>query len=477
MRTAVYARISDDPNGQQVGVDRQLVSCRELANRLGWEIVEEFTDNDISAYSGKHRPGFEQLLVAIVKGQFTGLVVWHVDRLYRDLKDLERLIDVAEVAGVQFETVNSGSFDLASSAGKMMARILGSVARQESEHHAERRREANRKRAVSGAWRKEGSRPFGYDKTGVPLEPEASMLRTAAADILGGKSLHNVARDWNASGVTTVRGVPWTNLHVRRVLTNARIAALRVHQGRIIGPGTWEPILNPDTFEGLLAFLSDPSRKNAVAFERRYMLSGVIRCGHRAPGADPDDLDAICGKPLYASHPHGKDGPMAYCCRPNMNLGRSGAEVEKFVEAVVLGHLMDNDIGSGLREGEKVDVAALRTKRDALIARRSQLGTLFGRGVIDDVALENGTVEINAQIEPIRKQLADASHTGPVPALLADDEDPEALADRDTLMRRWKNASPDVKGKTVAQLMEVIVHPAQPGVRAFDPDLIEIRWK
>lgn len=473
MKCALYLRISDDPTGQQAGVDRQREACEAHAARLGWKIEATYVDNDISAYSGKTRPGFEQLLVAISKSEFTGLVVWHVDRLYRDLKDLERLIDVADVAGVRFETVNSGSFDLTSSAGKMMARILGSVARQESEHHAERRRAANRKRAVSGAWRREGSRPFGYDKAGVPLEPEASMLRTAAVDILGGKSLHAVAREWNASGVTTVRGAQWTNLHVRRVLTTARIAALRVHQGKVIGPGTWEPILDTDTYEGLVAFLTDPRRKNALAFERRYMLSGVIRCGK----PDPDDPDLICGKPLYASYPHGKDAPMAYCCRPNMHLGRSGAEVEKFVETVVLGYLMGNDIGSGLREGEKIDIAGLRVERDALIARRSKLGTLFGRGVIDEIALENGTVELNAQIEAIKKQLADAIHTGPVPALLADDEDPEARADQETLLRRWKNASPDVKGKTVAQLMDVIVHPARRGVRAFDPNLIEIRWR
>jgi site-specific DNA recombinase len=192
---------------------------------VGGRIIATYSDNDISAYSGKTRPDFEKLLKAMINREFQVLIVWHIDRLYRSMQDLARIIEAAEDGGVQIRTVSSGDIDLSNSAGKMIARILGSVARQESEHHAERRREANRQRALAGEWRREGSRPFGYTKDGVPLEPEASMLRKAARDILGSKSLHAVAREWNESGTTTVRGVKWSNLHVRRVLTNPRIAA------------------------------------------------------------------------------------------------------------------------------------------------------------------------------------------------------------------------------------------------------------
>ena len=77
-----------------------------------------------------------RLLVANEGGTISGLLGWHVDRLYRSMRDLERLIDVVEVAGVRFQTVNSGTIDLTNAAGKMVVRILGSVAQQESEHHA-----------------------------------------------------------------------------------------------------------------------------------------------------------------------------------------------------------------------------------------------------------------------------------------------------------------------------------------------------
>ncbi len=72
-------------------------------------------------------------------GQFAALIVWHTDRLYRSMKDLERLIDVADASGTQLKTVQGGDLDLSTSAGRMLGRILGATARQESEHHAERR--------------------------------------------------------------------------------------------------------------------------------------------------------------------------------------------------------------------------------------------------------------------------------------------------------------------------------------------------
>ena len=83
MRTCVYTRISDDHTGQGLGVQRQLDDCLNLADRLGWEVVARFDDNDISAYNGARRPGFEAMLDAMRNGEFGALLAWHPDRLYR----------------------------------------------------------------------------------------------------------------------------------------------------------------------------------------------------------------------------------------------------------------------------------------------------------------------------------------------------------------------------------------------------------
>ncbi len=456
MRVAIYTRISKDKTGLEAGVDRQLSACTALAAELGWTVVEEFSDNDISAYSGRVRPDFERLLDTMKRGQVDALICWHTDRLYRTLKDLARLLDVAK--GVEIRTVQGGDIDLSNASGRMIATILGSVSMNESEHHAERRREANLARAKAGAWCATGIRPFGYDKHGVPLEPEASLIRQAAKDVIAGKSLHSVARGWNDAGHTTVKGAAWTNLHVRRVLRNPRIAALRVHQGTVIGPGDWEAILDETTWTRLTAILHDPTRAKAAAFTRRYLGSGVYRCG-------------ICGNPLYASHPHGKDKPMVYACRPTVHLVRSGAKLDEMVEMVVLGHLATQGIG-GAAPQENESLAELHEQRRALVEQKDQLGSLFGRHVIDITQLENGTVELKGQIAEIDRRLAESTRISPAVLLLGDGDDETA-----SLVDLWEAASPDTRSRIVAALMTVTVMPAPKGVRTFDPSLIQIDWR
>ena len=126
MRTAIYTRISEDHTGEALGVQRQLADCQALASRLGWDVVATYTDNDVSAYNGKVRPEFEAMLEAMKRSEFEAVVCWHPDRLYRSMRDLERVIDIADERGVQLRTVTAGDLNLGTPAGRMLARILGS---------------------------------------------------------------------------------------------------------------------------------------------------------------------------------------------------------------------------------------------------------------------------------------------------------------------------------------------------------------
>ena len=263
---------------------RQLDDCLALAERLGWEVTHRFDDNDLSAFNGKTRPGFEALLDAMKRGEIDGLICWHTDRLYRSMKDLERLIEIADVARVQIRTVNGGDLDLSNSSGRMLARILGSVSRAESEHKGERQRRANVQRAEAGTWQT-ANRCFGYTMDGTPLEPEATAFRTAVHDVLSGKSIRKIAIEWNAAGLkTTLAGQErtvngetktnsgqWNSPRVRRLLMRPRYAGLKVHRGKVIGKGVWTPLIDEDTHRGLVAYLSDPSRVKNTSFERKYI--------------------------------------------------------------------------------------------------------------------------------------------------------------------------------------------------------------
>ena len=106
-KTAIYCRISSDRTGSEHGVNRQRTDCKAKAADLGWDVVSVLVDDDISAYSGKRRPGYEQLLEQIGRGDVNALVVWHPDRLHRSPAELERFIAVVEEHGTQIATVTA----------------------------------------------------------------------------------------------------------------------------------------------------------------------------------------------------------------------------------------------------------------------------------------------------------------------------------------------------------------------------------
>src|SRR5207247_552018 len=95
---------------------------------------------DLTAFKGgrrsKPRPGYNDLLDDIRSGRAQVVLAWHTDRLHRDLTELEEYITVCGEGrgGVPTCTVRGGDLDLSTSSGRMVARILGAVARGEVEH-------------------------------------------------------------------------------------------------------------------------------------------------------------------------------------------------------------------------------------------------------------------------------------------------------------------------------------------------------
>ncbi len=78
-----------------------------------------------------------------------------------------------------------------------------------------------------------------------------------------GRSLHGIAKEWNAQGFTSARGKAWTQTGVRAVLLNPRNAGLRAHNGEIIGEAVWPAVV---------ALLTNPARRVGGGSGRKYLL-------------------------------------------------------------------------------------------------------------------------------------------------------------------------------------------------------------
>ena len=80
-RAGIYVRISDDTEGRRAGVRRQREDCVGICERLGWDAVGVYEDNDRSAYRGAPRPEYERMLGDLRAGVIDAVVIWAASRL------------------------------------------------------------------------------------------------------------------------------------------------------------------------------------------------------------------------------------------------------------------------------------------------------------------------------------------------------------------------------------------------------------
>ena len=243
-KAGIYVRISQDREGERWGVQAQEEDCRKLAERLGWQVIGVYEDNDVSAFNRrKPRKEWLRLQDDIASGRIDAIIAAHTDRLYRQVRELEDLIDFVNHHRVAIKTVMAGDLDLTTSAGRQVARHLGVAAQGESERQAERIRRQKQQAAEQGR-RHGGSRAFGWDlikdATGkvvdeVVNEDEAKIIREAADRLLLGASLRAVCRDLNERGVQTVSGKPWTSTTLKRMVLSPRVIGYRVYHGEGLG--------------------------------------------------------------------------------------------------------------------------------------------------------------------------------------------------------------------------------------------------
>lgn len=460
MRAALYVRISRDREGAGLGVERQEQDCRELADRIGWEVVDVYTDNDLSAYSGKPRPAYRQMLEDIGAGKVDAVVAWHSDRLHRKVAELEEFVSICEANGTAVQTVRSGTVDLATASGRMVARMLGAASQHEIDHARERMKRAKAQAAADGRWRG-GRRPFGYEPDGVTVRPsEAAPLLEATRGLVAGRSLNALAREMNDAGVTTAEGKTIDGTNLRRLIQRPRNAGLIDQRGEIVGTASWEPIIPEDIWRAALAVLADPSRKTTTGPERRWLGSGLYLCG-------------VCGSTLHVSLSNG--GARSYRCPNQAHVTRDQPAVDAFVLEIVAGVLSRPDIATLLHVPDDGTSDAVRDQQEALRARLASFEADYAAGLINGRQMADATARVNAELDALGAKAA-AQMRNTALGELADEASPG---------KAFLTANLERQRAIVDALATVTIHPGrrgrpagwQPGQGYADLDAVDVAPK
>ncbi|MET8401426.1 recombinase family protein [Streptomyces sp900116325] len=481
-RAVIYVRISQDRTGAHLGVDRQREDCEALAASHGWEVVEVYIDNDLSAYSGKPRKDYRRMLADLELGTATVVIAWHTDRLHRSPTELEEYIDLSQRRGVDTHTVQAGELDLSTSSGRMTARIHGAVARHESEHKAERVARARLQKAKAGKWGG-GLRPFGWgvptgetrkktlkgtdEEIDVPVldmdkavPEEAAALEAGTDQILAGGSVRGWVRWLADKGLTSSTGKPIDHQGARDLLMRPRNAGIAVYRGEEIGTGGWEPIVDEGRFRAVVAILADPSRVSTPGPTPKWFGSMIYLCGHQG-----------CTQTVKCTKTGGGNQP-SYRCPDQHGGGRNAETVDAYIEDLLVERLSRPDAGDLLQPAaDGVDVAGLQMESEQIRRRLTDLAAMFGSGQIDMLQFVEGSDIARAQLEGVTSQLARASVKDPLVGLVGVPD----------VRKAWGGLDLDRRRTVLRALLKVTLRPPRRGRMPdggyFDYEAVEVTWR
>lgn len=465
-RAIIYRRQSRDADNDELGIERQLKECKRVAKARDFNVIDVITDNSVSA-SKRGRPGYGRLTQLMATGAVDVVLILRIDRLLRLNDELEELIQLVEKNPVKVVTVE-GDIDLSTPQGRLIARILVSVARSEMEVKSARHKLANKQRAEAGV--AHGSRrTFGYEADNMTVrEDEAAVLKFIAETFLNGWSYRRISEYLNEQGIKTTKGRDFFPITVRNMLVRKRYAGIREYEG-VEYQGQWPAIFGEDMWARIQYKVRDRQRaagNRPVA--RKYLLTGFLYCGKcdgQLNGATKRDYP---GRPLRRT----------YICLNGGCVCRNAPALEHFLRELIVYRLgspqMDRLINSARTRGS---AAELLSKKEGIKAR---LDTL-----LDDYT--DGTLtktEYTRAKSRLTGQLADVD--GSLVALYQQDTLDGLTGTTDSIRERWMVEDDGWRRQVIETLIErVVVHVGKTkpyyiadGVRyRFDPELVDVQWR
>jgi DNA invertase Pin-like site-specific DNA recombinase len=362
-----YARLSKNPTtGEFEKIETQWADNRKVIDRFGGTLGKELDDGLSAWKKNVRRPGWEKLLERVASGESHGIVVWHTDRLFRQPRDLEALIDLADKG---FLVVSAhGSRDLANPDDRYILRIEVAHAARSSDDTSRRIKRRFATYREKGIGHIGGPRRFGWpgrDLTWIPGEGETDEDRPMVPDVLvererraivdatdavlSGISEAVIAREWNDDKLFTAEGRTWVRLTVKSVLSRPTNAGLIESDGELIATMQGESIVDPKKFD-LLRSKHAARRKGRVAGEvgPGYVGTGILLCG------EPD-----CGTRITARNGDGFYRDLAWTPQTACAL-QSALEVTDDAFAVHLGIAVRTVAAWHQHPDAKIEDAAIR---------------------------------------------------------------------------------------------------------------------
>jgi site-specific DNA recombinase len=274
MKVAIYLRVSTAEQAEEgFSIAAQKERLKAYIQSQGWELYRIYEDG---GYSGgtMNRPSFMKLIDDMRRKEFDLILVYKLDRLSRNMRDLSNLVHEMDRCGVYFKSATE-PFDTTTPAGKLIFNMLGSVAEFERGMIAERVKMGMLQKAKEGKGILGFNVPYGYlfqEHTLIPREEEATVVKEIFRLYLSGMNTGEVSRMLNEKNIPTKRGKMWKRQTVLNILTNPVYAGYHRWE-YFYWRGSHLPLVSVEQWNQVQRFINARTRK-AHGFELKPLEIG-----------------------------------------------------------------------------------------------------------------------------------------------------------------------------------------------------------
>jgi site-specific DNA recombinase len=166
MKAYGYIRLSKEDR-DSTSPQRQRQRIERLCADREWELVQVFSDIDVSAFNGKKRPAFNRMMSSL--SDVDAVVFWRLDRLSRSVAEFARILEQTQAAAVQLVSTDQ-PIDTSSAMGKAFVQISSVFAELEAGTTSERSRQMHAYKRERGE--AVGRVPFGWRRVGKHHEQD-----------------------------------------------------------------------------------------------------------------------------------------------------------------------------------------------------------------------------------------------------------------------------------------------------------------
>ena len=414
MRVFTYCRVSTEEQATDAhfSLANQDQKARDYAKAKGWHIAGSV--KDVASGKDANREGYKELLSCIEKRSIDGVVVYRLDRLSRNVKDIYDFLDMIQDAGIAFISLSEG-FDTTTAMGRAMLGVAAVFAQLTRELIGENVKDGLMRRAQAGLYNGNKYGPYGYrydkDSGMLVVVPQEAEVLNRIFDMYANRKwgTNKIATLLNREMIPTREGAQWSKYKIMLLVRNCTYVGKVTWHGQEY-PGKHDAIVSEEIFSMARELIGSRKEQPPRTQQSEHLLSGLAECG-------------ICGKKLkvhygaarkdgtsHRFYTHGRDVKRDSCRGFYKSADKLEAVVITEIRKIAESDFIQKPAMEELERSMATQLVPLQQERERILAALIDMNVQFNKwadrldaGAIDEAQFK----ERNAKLLKEKKELTE----------------------------------------------------------------------